>query len=578
MIGIGDEIESDSGDESLLKSLAARDLLDGPAMTLPFVLLLAVMPFDWIAVGPERGTVTAIALGETTLAGTAQGRLFQWTGSEWLETGRHDGPIREIVTRGDEIWVLADKDLFRSGRRLAAEIEAFAVAPSDPEAVYLAREGSATSIAVDAVDASTLWITRPDGRLEKSIDGGRTFLAASMTVPIRRVQTHPRRAGTAYAIGDDGRGFRTVDGVNWTELFYLTGRLVFERGRDNAFFVIDDEGRLFHSDDDGDWLDVIHGGRIRSLAIGDDGALVAGFREEGVQRSFDGGHTWIPQRAGLLATEIHTLAASADGGVVYAGSVNTMFRSVNHGLSWDPVFTLRLLPGPFSAIAIDPSDSRRVLIASGHEAWYSGDGAVRFNRRFHHPSRAPQSIVAMAFDPIEPGSFFVAMTESVFHQDVDVTPQGGGRFHALSVSGGIWLAGERNGRALVLRSTDRGRTWSDRSPLADPITALFTGSSLFAGTASGAILRSDDGGLSWRTVAQLPAAVRSIVSDGATLLAAAAGVYASTDGATWVPVTGSLHDESVTTLTASSPMFAGTAGSGVFIRRPGEIRRRAARR
>ena len=541
------------------------------------------MPFDWTAVGPERATVTAVALGESLLAGTAEGRLFRWQGSGWVDAGRLDGPIRDIVQRDGEVWVLADDQLFRSGQRYATDVAAFAVAPSNPDVVYLARKGIATSVAVDAADASTLWVVRPDGRLDKSVDGGVTFSPAAVPGPIRHVQTHPRRPATAYAIGDDGRGFRTVDGVTWTELFYLTGRLVFERGRDDAFFIIDDDGRLFHSDDDGDWVDVIHGGRIRSLTIDDDGTLIAGFREEGVQRSNDGGHSWTPQRAGLLATEIHTLAASADAGVVYAGSVNTMFRSTNRGATWDPVFSLRIMPGPFSAVALDPTNSQRVAIAAGVELYYTQDGGAHFNRRFWRPDREPQRIVQAAFAGRD--SLVVMMTGSLFDTDpdkrrtVEITPPGGGRFNALAVSGGIWVGGDRDGLALLLRSTDKGRSWKDRSPAAgSSITALFSGDALFAGTASGLILRSADGGLSWSTVAQLPDRVVAIASDGETIYAAAKGVYASRDGLTWVRVTGSLHDESVTALTSSAPIFAGTEGSGVFMQRPGSIRSRAVRR
>ena len=552
---------------------------------LSFFLLALLSPFDWQPMGPERGSVTAIAPSGPLFAGTAEGRLFRWETDRWLEAGAFPPPIRAIVDHGSHAWVHAGTDLYRSGILVTSAISSFAVAPSNAQVVYAAtdvaigfttdggdtwhwQQGGAVSIDADAANSAMLWAARADGSVAKSMDGGATWTAVSaITEPIVSIDAHPSRPGVAYAIGRNGKGFRTLDGDRWSPLYYLTGRLVFDPDNDRHFFAIEDSGRLFHSDDDGDWLDTIHGGPILSVAKRD-GVLYAGFREDGVMRSDDGGHTWRPDRSGLLAAEIRSLAASRDASVVYAGSVSSMFKSTDGGATWENVFTLRLLPGPFSAIAIDRHDSDRVWIGAGISAWYSGDGGVRFNRLFWLPEKEGQTVESLSFAPDDARAVLLLMSRSFFRLEteplrlVDRSPgtQAGDAFEALAVHGNsIWIGGTRGGHALLLHSTDGGQTWQDQSP----------------GTPGSikALQVTPSGRLVYREGAV------ALGSQGDTILAAGpGGIFASQDGMSWRDVTGSLRDEQVTTLTSGDFLFAGTAAGGVFARKPLSLRRRAAHR
>ncbi|HET7707222.1 MAG TPA: hypothetical protein VFM36_14140 [Thermoanaerobaculia bacterium] len=558
-------------------------------MTLPFILLLAFT--SWSPVGPERASVTAIHAGASTLAGTAEGRLFALDAQNaWSETATLDHrPVTNIAEGAGATWVLAGDSLYRSGRLALDDVRSFALSPSNGQVIYAAtssavlfssdggiswvrRPGGARSIDVDARDSAFVWAVRANGVVEKSIDAGVTWTPMTIDGAIERIDAHPRRAAAAFATGANGLGFRTTDGQRWTRLYYLTGELTFDPQKDDHFFAVDSAGRLFHSDDDGDWLDVVHGGPILSLSFAADGSLLAGFREDGVMRSDDGGNNWSPHRHGLLAAQIHSLAASLDGAVAYAGSVSSMFRTTNRGTSWDPVFTLRLLPGPFSAIAIDDNDPNRVWIAAGISAWFSGDGGVRFNRLFWAPDREPQTIVDMAFDPLDARAVYVLMSQSFFRlhteplQLAELTPSGG-PFAAMAVDGGsIWVGGSR-----LLQSTDGGRTWIDRSPpLSGSITALhaFRGG-VVAGTSSGDVIFNG-------VTSNLGSGpIKDIASDGTTIYVAANRVHASTDGAHWQNA-GELTD--VTALTSGSLRMAGTAGSGVWVGTRQNSRRRAAGR
>lgn len=558
----------------------------------------------WVATGPEGGSVTAVAAGETMLAGTAQGRLFRASGgAPWVLAAEFGAPIRAISGRSTT-WVLAGTDLYRAGggawSRRIGEVRTLAIAPSDERVVYaatteavavtfdggetwVARAGGARSLAVDATDSRRLWAVRSDGALELSADGGASWSREAVGEPVASVVAHPRRAGTAYAVAASSRGYRTAGGGVWSEIHYLTGRIVFDPRNDTLFYSVDDEGRLFRFGDEGKRFTIMHGGPILSLDIAADGTLFAGFREGGVQASADGGDTWSPRSAGFLATEIHGLASARDGSAIYAGGVSTMFRSLDRGSTWEPVFLLRLLPGPFRAVAVDETDPQRVWIGAGVSMWFSGDGGVRFNRLLWVPDREPQTIVAAAVDRADRRGVWVLMSGSVlrFHTEpaslTDVTPphDGGEQFHAVALdeSDGrsVWVGGSRG----LYHSADGGVTWRAAGGFTAPVTAIYAGGPLLIGTAAGNLLRSDDGGASFQLVASAPMPVTSIAFDGRAYYAAAGRVLTSADGSAWRDSGG---PQRTTRLASGDVVYAATEGGGVQVPRPARTRPRAAGR
>ncbi len=165
--------------------------------------------------------------------------------------------------------------------------------------------------------------------------------------------------------------------------------------------------------------------------------------------------------------------------------------------------------GRISAVAVDPSDGRHILIgAASGGVWETRDGGVRWAPRTDFmPTLATGAI---AFDPSEPRIVYAGTGEGDFYR-------------ALG--------------AGVLRSTNGGRTWTVRATAPfigvgfhDLTVDPNNGERILAATRSG-IFESTDAGVSW---ASRRATVAWTLSrgDGEILAATSAGLLRSTNGGT----------------------------------------------
>jgi photosystem II stability/assembly factor-like uncharacterized protein len=96
----------------------------------------------------------------------------------------------------------------------------------------------------------------------------------------------------------------------------------------------------------------------------------------GVYHSDDGGHTW--KSAGLAGHAVRALtAAASQPGLLVAGTVDGMFRSINSGRTWE-----RLTPEQheelrnFDSVALDPEDPQTIYAGTYHLPWKSTDGGA----------------------------------------------------------------------------------------------------------------------------------------------------------------------------------------------------------
>ena len=199
----------------------------------------------------------------------------------------------------------------------------------------------------------------------------------------------------------------------------------------------------------------------------------------GLSRSRDGGATWVQVRFD------HVESVVFDGGTLYAGGVGAVYRTSDGGSTWT---STRLDDSALRLFAVAGN-----IYAGGSKLSRSTDGGRKWET---------------IRDPLFGWNFTV---------DGD----------------SLWLfdAGK------LLRSDDRGGHWNQ-------VTLPPGGGYLFAdpyshrlyARASDGVRVSDDGGMTWRGVAGLPAELASAFSAfGARVLASVAGhLFASADGgATW---------------------------------------------
>ncbi len=272
--------------------------------------------------------------------------------------------------------------------------------------------------------------------------------------------------------------------------------------------------------------------------------LYAGAWGQGVYRSVDHGATWQPASTGI------TLPLSVQGGlavnpitptVLYAGDYygGGLYRSTNGGDSWSLV-----LPGAaVRAVAVHPLTPTIVLVGDREQGIYrSADGGDTWT-----PISATQGLTdlhvrALAFAPATPNVVYAGASQFLF------------------------------------RSTDAGQTWTVRGVLSSTVQALavhpVTSSLVYAGTFNHGLSRSTDSGATWSQLTNgLPADawVTSLAIHPLTPTILYAGtwdgqVYRTTDsGDSWEGLSYLGYVYSVLIHpTAPSVLYAATSNHGVF--------------
>lgn len=214
-------------------------------------------------------------------------------------------------------------------------------------------------------------------------------------------------------------------------------------------------------------------------------------RGEGIFKSTDGGFNWnkVTPNADSNYFYVNSLAISADGTTLLAGTTTGIFRSPDKGGSWSQVFS-----GGIGNLAFDPNNANKAIAGglSNGRAYFSTDGGSTWQQATR-PSTAGNRLHVC----------YAAANTSTVYASVQASPSqlwrstDGGQTYTLrtATSGGaaanflgqqgwydnvIW-AGDPTDENLVIvggidlwRSTDGGNTlkpistwWSDQSAHAD---------------------------------------------------------------------------------------------------------------
>lgn len=193
------------------------------------------------------------------------------------------------------------------------------------------------SLAFSPGDPSHLYFGHHSGLLE-SRDGGRSWQAGSLSgADAMNVRPAPGKvlqvAGhQVYLESTDGGGHwnpvpNDLPGLDLHAFTVDPGdpKHAWAWSVGNGLFETTDQGRHWAARQSGDWP-------VLATVDIDGKAVVLGMSSLGLGRSTDGGQTWTPltEPGGQLAS----LAASADGKILYAGTTTGLKRSDDGGRSW----------------------------------------------------------------------------------------------------------------------------------------------------------------------------------------------------------------------------------------------------
>jgi photosystem II stability/assembly factor-like uncharacterized protein len=240
-------------------------------------------------------------------------------------------------------------------------------------------------------------------------------------------------------------------------------------------------------------------------------------RVDRILLSTDGGRHWRP--AGLEPPDGAMIGSTlvvhpSTSRTVYAGTTNGLFESTNSGQSWR---NLALPRGLILDHAIDPArPSHRYANVERRGLFRSTDGGHSW-RRVMAPGRYGGEIATIAFDPRRSGTLYVATGSGLFVGS-------GTRWRRLSGA----LAEGRHAHALafdpttssvmyavtycrgIMKSSDGGRSWRSANrgfvfgcrPPWDIAVDPRDSRVLYALTPDIGLFRSADGGLRWQRAAQ----------------------------------------------------------------------------
>jgi hypothetical protein len=358
----------------------------------------------------------------------------------------------------------------------------------------------------------------------RSTDGGVTWNPSNTGLPATRfLDQMGLDSSTGALYVDSAQMFKSADdGQSWTQLT-ATGL-----PPGNAFGMAAGSGFVFgfeiasgglagiqrSSNDGANFSDFSQGlveSELTAVLPLSSSLFVAATRNHGIFTS--SGTSWIAASSGLNAVQVLSLSMDSSIGLAFAGSVGSVFRSQNGGLSWVE-HTSGLPDDGVTAVAGDPLDQMRVYAGLNQfkGIFASNDGGFTFAasstglgstsevRQFLFDPRDLMSVWAVtATGPFHSESrggswqsFSTGMVHGACCADLETT----GMVMDPASSQTLW-ASSRNG---VWLTTNGGNNWSMTS-LGGEVGAIDIDRQrmprrLYAATTS-TVMRSDDGGATW---------------------------------------------------------------------------------
>lgn len=210
------------------------------------------------------------------------------------------------------------------------EATAVAAAPSKPDRIFTGTEDD-------------LYVTSDAGQGWTLITDRLPDAAAVDVQDIAVLSSDPNVVLVAGVSNGYGKVFRSTDGGRSFKAVFTTSSprqpvnaVAFGQGR--TIFAGDEPGNVFRSRDRGDsWQRVFSTeSTIRTLAVSGR-HLFVGTSERGVFHSADGGDSFVAASNGLGGQALTVWSLAVQGGSLYAGTQQGLFRTGDFGRSWREV-------------------------------------------------------------------------------------------------------------------------------------------------------------------------------------------------------------------------------------------------
>jgi photosystem II stability/assembly factor-like uncharacterized protein len=455
-------------------SFAARAAVPGSAATGG-----TLVPADIVMISETTG----YALAGSTLYRTTDGA------ATWTQAATAAASLNGLYAEGDTAYAVGDDNTVLKSTNTGASWTPIDV--GELPAVDLAR--------VDCVGANAnrcLFATRDGDRLLRTGNGGGTFTVVSPSASrMRAVAFNTSQA--AVAVGEAGATALSANGgSDWTPVgSVLPGTLTRLRAGGGAVYATGDDGALLRTTNLGeDWSapNVPTSARITDVSFPDASTGFTLDATGAVRRTTDAGATWSPvtgrvsgRPSAILATDPNTVVLVGPG----------LVRSTDGGASFGRVGGL----GSARFSDFDRTDASFVLF--GRRALYAASAGVTDLRRLRRPGGKRAQI-----------------------RDVDFVTQRRG--YVLNKGGRLW------------RTLNGGKDWNELPAIGAGGAGLYAMAWADARNgylalrrfgrerAAGYVLRTSDGGRSWRPQLVAPNALRGaglLALDGATAFAIADG-------------------------------------------------------
>jgi photosystem II stability/assembly factor-like uncharacterized protein len=283
------------------------------------------------------------------------------------------------------------------------------------------------------------------------------------------------------------------------------------------------------------------------------GGVFAGMHDGGLYFSGDGGETWELRTTGLTIPHVFSIgyAHHGDGVALYAGTEPaSMFRSDDYGMTWRELPGIKGAPGcdkwvfpspPHLAhtktMTIDPRDPNVIYAGVEQGALFkTADGGATWREIDDYSKPTDwtyRDVHLLTVHPDDSNELYLTTGMGIYHSldagetwklEIDnsfrigypdhfiISPLDGNTFFVAgsSANPGEWRT-THHANGTIMRSSDRGRNWSDASAgfpddrrpnvEAMSIAAYPGGFTLFAGNTDGVVYASDDGAEHWTQIA-----------------------------------------------------------------------------